>query len=1187
MAIPIKERGIRWVETYSGEKSAHLKKEMDAQIGPGSYCRWEGHDSVTGNDYYVVVAPGFSKKKGYHFFAGLRKMPADHGASGKKFSNQREAMSHARDTWQVPPPIDKPPTPQGYSIQDISRAPILHDIQHKGASDKLTKEASMLGSSGAQAAFQRRLGSRVTPEVLCYAYKAAPFIGFIPAIFARPRISGIDVTNVPVDHEVYDEFSGQVQKMSKDEGIKPAPIVATYQSPKKEEFDRVINQGVWTANKIVDTSENEITRNVPYHTEPIPGQYHQATWANMRMTPTISFSMSSFANTVALWTSLRKLGEKKRDRSEYWDPKKKKSEGEIADVVLPREIIKFVEDRDLSKLQKGSSIRNRIPVQINIRADLFEQVSEMVRPYQGIVTVGIPEQKSLLKALDEAKKEGKEFDWNEPFFEEIKLSGSSLLRYDDCDIPILVKPMYEPLTGEEENRGDQVSHEYVVRDPISLIAPYAGDDLKKLGQAHEIIELLNTPVDADELKRLLKRLLDNYYGDPAYTDQELLPLLDSPEGTSHITSHFVQEANDFADAIVAQVSSGQRGEGFEQSSQELGQGITALATAKKTGKQRELEAVYNKISHYLKGFQFLAQTSKVNLSSEQFMHSATTDVERSFPKGKVPNLDEMMMPRGGHEGESSRNVEEIDQTPLEFKVNLPQETIAGEDGSTETVYACRRFDTESGMDVYGPAPEGTMPEQGSHTGLGGYPTLIKDTHLRIMSPNGRPHRLVGGESKRYKTTQGKNGPEIIPGAPYDAFVAPEYASSKGSDAPMVVRDQNRFGFYLGYQEHYNFEPTRTGVGKQKGWATRQERSRPLVTADPKDNPDLYKVQSKEEGEVDLSSQAFKAGKGVYFNNVKAGAHMLAKILQKDISDLGPVTMLDSHTQRFIDENAQVSIRYSASIDQYNAEKDNPQYFDETGNLKVIPEAEIADPVLKEKYALISEGIENARNIDQARYEFGKTCQNCAKKRGLNTPEMAVVRKSYHEAVKQAVEDPTSSFRRTEWEAFGISYKDENGQEQYLFDKDNTVLLFGDKKVADANLKSIQALPANQDKVLEVKSIGSVVLPHSMHEVPDASHVMHQDQFEKHVRERYPKKPPQVPAQPAPAPAVQPQAPVAPAQAVPAQAQPPVPPVPPAQASVVQRLVALANKLDASGRKEEADAVDRVLNETIGKTCQSR
>ena len=68
MATPIKERGIKWQESY-GDKSAPLKKSMEEQVGIGSYFRWEGYDHTTDTEYYVVVSPGYSEKKGYFFFA--------------------------------------------------------------------------------------------------------------------------------------------------------------------------------------------------------------------------------------------------------------------------------------------------------------------------------------------------------------------------------------------------------------------------------------------------------------------------------------------------------------------------------------------------------------------------------------------------------------------------------------------------------------------------------------------------------------------------------------------------------------------------------------------------------------------------------------------------------------------------------------------------------------------------------------------------------------------------------------------------------------------------------------------------------------------------------------------------------------------------------------------------------------
>lgn len=124
---PIKERGISWVESYS-DKSAYLKEQFEDQVGPGSYFRWEGHDKSTDTDYYVVVTPGFSKKHGYHFFAGLRKEPATNGSSGKNFTTQGEALSYAIEHWNVPRPEGMQHRP--YVIKDIEDKEIIKENVH-------------------------------------------------------------------------------------------------------------------------------------------------------------------------------------------------------------------------------------------------------------------------------------------------------------------------------------------------------------------------------------------------------------------------------------------------------------------------------------------------------------------------------------------------------------------------------------------------------------------------------------------------------------------------------------------------------------------------------------------------------------------------------------------------------------------------------------------------------------------------------------------------------------------------------------------------------------------------------------------------------------------------------------------------------------------------------------------------
>lgn len=138
---PIKDRGIRWEEAY-GDKSAYLKQEFEKQVGPGSYFRWEGHDSTTGSDYYAVVTPGFSKKHGFHFFAALRKIPADHGASGKKFKYQAEALDYAYETWRVPPPETKPHKP--YIDKDLQGKPIVMENVHDAATDVFMTKTSKI-----------------------------------------------------------------------------------------------------------------------------------------------------------------------------------------------------------------------------------------------------------------------------------------------------------------------------------------------------------------------------------------------------------------------------------------------------------------------------------------------------------------------------------------------------------------------------------------------------------------------------------------------------------------------------------------------------------------------------------------------------------------------------------------------------------------------------------------------------------------------------------------------------------------------------------------------------------------------------------------------------------------------------------------------------------------------------------
>lgn len=99
----IKNRGIIWKETYT-DKTAKFKEDFEKEVGPGSYFRWEGHDSVTNSDYYIVAGPGHSQENGNMFFTGIRKLPAEFSPNGEYFPTLRKALSYAREQWAVPFP---------------------------------------------------------------------------------------------------------------------------------------------------------------------------------------------------------------------------------------------------------------------------------------------------------------------------------------------------------------------------------------------------------------------------------------------------------------------------------------------------------------------------------------------------------------------------------------------------------------------------------------------------------------------------------------------------------------------------------------------------------------------------------------------------------------------------------------------------------------------------------------------------------------------------------------------------------------------------------------------------------------------------------------------------------------------------------------------------------------------------
>jgi hypothetical protein len=101
----IKDRGIDWKERYH-DRSETLKKKLDKLIGPMAYLRFQGHDTTSNSDYYIVVGPSVQDNR-KQFFAGIKKLPRDPNAKvyspyGEYFNTIKGAMAYASKKWGVP-----------------------------------------------------------------------------------------------------------------------------------------------------------------------------------------------------------------------------------------------------------------------------------------------------------------------------------------------------------------------------------------------------------------------------------------------------------------------------------------------------------------------------------------------------------------------------------------------------------------------------------------------------------------------------------------------------------------------------------------------------------------------------------------------------------------------------------------------------------------------------------------------------------------------------------------------------------------------------------------------------------------------------------------------------------------------------------------------------------------------------
>lgn len=458
MGKPIRERGIKWVETY-GEKSAYLKKEMEEQVGPGSYFRWEGHDTTTGTDYYVVVSPGYSKKKGYHFFAGLRKMPADHGASGKKFPTQRLALGYAMDTWRVPPPEIKPGKP--YVAQDITGKPIVTEGVHADTQAASKGGITIIAPSNAKNA-EEHVGMALhssskysdthriytegnTDSSLEWIATAGLAMGYGAAAASIVELVNTDAMNYDATTLGDNEITGK-------QGVKlvPTMMMATCDQPDQKTFDQNLSAGHKQYNKLFEPKKRKngkaIIISPPAFREPQGQGYSHVTFNDIK-------EVSGEAVVGA--TSNAKFQQAMTELAG-----KKSSIPGSAGVT-------FVVSKS-----PAPGERNEYVYKISTPIDLFKDIKEASKKYATLKLPNFTANNALM--LYEAAQRGMCYttdqDGNEtpvtpedlltkpiPVFENFHRKGNALVHYDTAGMPLGVAVGRSSSIGLEEDSDKDVA----------------------------------------------------------------------------------------------------------------------------------------------------------------------------------------------------------------------------------------------------------------------------------------------------------------------------------------------------------------------------------------------------------------------------------------------------------------------------------------------------------------------------------------------------------------------------------------------------------------------------------------------------------------------------------------------------------------------------------------------------------
>lgn len=452
---PIKDRGIKWTENY-GDKSAYLKEEFEAQVGPGSYFRWEGHDFTTGTDYYVVVTPGYSKKHGYHFFAGLRKEPAENGASGKHFSTQGEALSYAIDKWNIPRPQTAPHKP--YVAKDLEGKQIVTENVHASSSTTIRvsgKDGSMIiidatddqpiertamALHSMKPRFHAQYGKNTYPAICQNAARASSIMGLRAAMRTKLEFVTMDANNWDDGTKGTDDTRG-----ASGVGLPDSPHMATCEDINPTEFDAIVNRdGLSVRNQLF-----EFSRSGGLKLTPPSG------------TPNDNYSVVRFSNVSNISAKIKVPFDKKNEFDMFLASFADRSDlngGRVVCGPVPRGEKKKSLDYEYDAA---------IPIDLLKRFQDGTKAMASVKPSQNFnVQNAIRMYNYYDKAGQTATPEDKHRIMQTPMFEEYKgIKGGHALTFDKRGVPLGIDVAKSRRVGMEGK--NQKAHMFVLKKSVT------------------------------------------------------------------------------------------------------------------------------------------------------------------------------------------------------------------------------------------------------------------------------------------------------------------------------------------------------------------------------------------------------------------------------------------------------------------------------------------------------------------------------------------------------------------------------------------------------------------------------------------------------------------------------------------------------------------------------------------------